>query len=68
MGNNLSVGISADVTDLVTKSAIAKAEVRALTSEMNNLAKASASGMGPEVAPALQQVAGELVRAVIVFD
>jgi hypothetical protein len=61
--NNLSLAVSADVTDLVTKSAIAKAEVRALTSEMNNLAKASAAGMGPEVAPALQQVAGELVRA-----
>ena len=61
--NNLSLAVSADVTDLVAKSAVAKAEVRALTSEMNNLAKASAAGMGPEVAPALQQVAGELVRA-----
>lgn len=61
--NNLGVAYTADVTDLQVKSAIAKAEVRALTTEMNSLAKASAGGMGAEVAPQLQQVAGELNRA-----
>jgi hypothetical protein len=62
--SNLSVKITADIVDLQTKFAVAKAEVNGLTSEMNKLAKASASGIIDSAGSArLQQVAGDLLAA-----
>lgn len=64
MPNNLSVAVSADVTDLQVKFAVAKAETNALTSEMNKLAKQSAAGIiDPTGAARLQEVAGDLIKA-----
>jgi hypothetical protein len=45
MASNLAVKITADVVDLQTKFAVARAEVSQLTSEMNKLAKQSAAGI-----------------------
>jgi hypothetical protein len=44
-GNNLSVKITADQTDLVAKFAIAKASVSGFSAELNKLARASAAGI-----------------------
>ena len=63
MGNTLAVSITADIVDLQTKFAVAKAEVNGLQSEMNKLARVSAAGMGPEVGPALKSVAADLLQA-----
>jgi hypothetical protein len=64
MSNNLSVKITADVVDLQAKFAVAKAEVNGLASEMNKLAKASATGMIDSAGQArLQQVAGDFLHA-----
>jgi hypothetical protein len=62
--SNLSVKITADVAQLQTKFAIARAEVNGLTSEMNKLAKASAQGIiDPAGSARLQQVAGDMLHA-----
>jgi hypothetical protein len=62
--SNLSVRITADVVDLQTKFAIAQANVRSLTSEINKLASASAKGIiDPTGSARLQQVAGDLLHA-----
>jgi hypothetical protein len=62
--NNLAVRITADVTDLQVKFAVAQAQVRGLTTEMNKLATASAKGIiDPEGSARLQQVAGDLLHA-----
>jgi hypothetical protein len=62
--NNLAVKITADIQDLQVKFAVAKAEVNGLTSEMNKLAKASATGIiDPAGAARLQQVSGDMLRA-----
>lgn len=64
MGNNLSVKITADIVDLQTKFAVAKAEVSGLTAEMNKLARASAAGVIDSAGTArLQQLAGDLIAA-----
>jgi hypothetical protein len=65
MPNNLSVAVSADVTDLQVKFAVAKAETSALTSEMNKLAKQSAAGtlIDPAGQAKLQEIAGDLIKA-----
>src|SRR5581483_10062995 len=64
MANNLSVKVTADIVDLQTKFAVAKAEVSGLTSEMNKLAKASATGViDPAGQQRLQQLAGDLIHA-----
>lgn len=64
MANNLSVSVTADVADLQSKFAIARAETNALTAEMNKLAKASAAGIiDPAGSARLQQVAGDMLRA-----
>lgn len=63
-GNNLSVRITADIVDLQTKFAVAKAEVSGLTAEMNKLARASAAGTIDSAGTArLQQLAGDLIQA-----
>lgn len=63
-GNNLSVKITADIVDLQTKFAVAKAEVNGLTAEMNKLARASASGMIDSAGQTrLKQLAGDLIAA-----
>lgn len=63
-GSNLSVKITADIVDLQTKFAVAKAEVSGLTGEMNKLARASAAGVIDSAGQAkLQQVAGDLLHA-----
>jgi hypothetical protein len=62
--NTLAVRITADVVDLQTKFAIAQAQVRGLTSEMNKLATASAKGIIDSAgSDRLQQVAGDLLHA-----
>jgi hypothetical protein len=62
--SNLNVRITADVVDLTTKFAIAKAQVQGLTAEMNQLARASAKGLiDPAGAARLQQVAGDMLHA-----
>ena len=64
MGSNLSVKITADIVDLQSKFAIAKAEVTGLSTELNKLARASASGIVDPVSQArLQQVAGDFAAA-----
>ncbi len=63
-GNNLSVRITADVVDLQTKFAVAKAEVAGLSSEMNKLGKASAAGVLDSAGQArLTQVASDFLHA-----
>lgn len=63
-GNNLAVKITADIVDLQTKFAVAKAEVSGLTAEMNKLARASAAGTIDSAGTArLQQLAGDLIAA-----
>lgn len=62
--NTLAVKITADIVDLQTKFAVAKAEVNGLTSEMNKLAKASAAGtIDAAGTQRLQQFAGDLLAA-----
>lgn len=64
MPNNISVAVSADVTDLQVKFAVAKAETTGLTSEMNKLARQSAQGIiDPAGQAKLQEVAGDLIKA-----
>jgi hypothetical protein len=64
MSNNLSVKVTADVADLTAKFAIARANVSALTSEVNSLARASAAGtIDPAGTAKLQQFATDLVHA-----
>lgn len=63
-GNNLAVRITADVTDMQVKFALAKAEVSGLTAEMNKLARASVNGGLDSAAQSrLQQVAGDMLAA-----
>jgi hypothetical protein len=63
-GSNLAVKVSADVIDLTSKFAIAKASVSALNSELNGLAKQSISGIvGPSDLGRMQQLAGDLTVA-----
>lgn len=63
-GNNLAVKVTADVTELQAKFAIAKAEVSGLSSEMNKLAKAGSQGALDSAGTArLQQVASDFLRA-----
>lgn len=63
-GNNLSTKVTADVVDLQTKFAIAKAETNALASEMNKLARQSAAGIiDPAGQARLQQVAEDMLHA-----
>ncbi len=63
-GNNLSVKITADVVDLQTKFAVARAEVSGLSSELNKLARASASGVIDSAGQSrLQQLAGDFAAA-----
>jgi hypothetical protein len=62
--NTLAVKITADIIDLQTKFAVAKAEVGGLTSAMNQLAKASAAGIiDPAGSARLQQLAGDMLAA-----
>lgn len=62
--NNISVKITADIVDLQTKFAIAKAQVNGLTTEMNKLAKQSATGvLDAAGAERLQQFSGDLIAA-----
>jgi hypothetical protein len=64
MSNNLSVSVSADVTELITKFAIAKAETSALTAEMNKLARATVAGTIDSAGTAkMQQLAGDMLHA-----
>ncbi len=63
-GNNLNVRITADVVDLQTKFAVAKAEVAGLSAEMNKLGKAGAKGALDSAGQArLQQVASDFLHA-----
>jgi hypothetical protein len=62
-GNNLSVKITADVTDLNTKFSLARAEVSGLTSELNKLNRAQASGTLSVLPGVLQQMTGDLIAA-----
>ncbi len=63
-GNNLNVRITADVVDLQTKFAVAKAEVAGLSAEMNKLGKAGAAGALDSAGQArLQQVASDFLHA-----
>ena len=63
-GSNLSVKITADVVELQTKFAIARAEVSGLTTEMNKLARASAAGTIDAAGSAkLTQLAGDMLHA-----
>jgi len=66
MPSNVSVSISAEVVDLQTKFAIAKAESSALSSELNRLAKeAAATGgdLSTELKTKLTEVAEQTVSA-----
>lgn len=64
MSNSLAIKITADVIDLQTKLAIAKANVGGLTSELNKLAKESARGtIDPAGRDKLQQLAGDMLHA-----
>ena len=63
-GNNLSIKITADVVDMQTKFAVARAEANGLTSEMNKLARASAAGtINSEGSARLRELAGQLLQA-----
>lgn len=62
--NTLSVKITADVVDLQTKFVTAKAEVSALTKEMNDLAKQSAAGvLDPAGLAQLQDISRQFLEA-----
>lgn len=62
--NTLSVKITADIVDLQSKFAVAKAQVSGLTAEMNKLAKQSAAGiLDPAGSARLQQVTGDMLHA-----
>lgn len=62
--NTLSVKITADVVDLQTKFVTAKAEVNALTKQMNDLAKQSAAGiLDPAGLAQLQDVSRQFLEA-----
>src|SRR5579884_1016201 len=64
MANNLSVEVTAKVTDLQSKFAIARAEANSLGQEMNKLAKESAAGIiDPAGEAKLQQIAADFVHA-----
>src|ERR1700733_12238785 len=64
MANTLAVTITAEITDLQAKFAIARAQTNALTAEMNKLARQSAAGLiDPAGSARLQQVAGEMLQA-----
>lgn len=64
MGNNLAIKVTADIIDLQSKFAVARAEVSGLTSELNKLAKESAKGTIDTAGQArLQQLAGDLLHA-----
>lgn len=64
MSNSLAVKITADVIDLQTKMAIAKANVSGLTSELNKLAKESARGTIDQAGiDRMQQLAGDVLAA-----
>ncbi len=64
MSNSLAVKITADVIDLQTKMAIAKANVSGLTSELNRLARESARGTIDQAGiDRMQQLSGDLLAA-----
>lgn len=64
MGNALAVKISADVVELQTKFAVARAETNALTAEMNKLARAAAAGnLDAGGTARMQQLAGDMLQA-----
>jgi len=62
--SNLSVKVTADVVDMQTKFAVARAETQSLSSELNKLARASASGTIDSAGQArMQQLAADLLQA-----
>jgi hypothetical protein len=62
--NTLAVKFTADVIDLQAKSAVAKAELSGITSELNKLAKESAKGIIDEAGEArLRSLAEDLLKA-----
>jgi hypothetical protein len=62
--SNLNVKITADIAQMTAQFAVAQANVRSLTSEVNKLAKASAAGtIDAAGQQQLQQFAGNLVAA-----
>lgn len=64
MANSLDVKVTADVVDLQTKMAVAKAEVQSYASEMRKLAQQSAQGvLDPAGQAQLQQVAEDFLHA-----
>lgn len=64
MGSNLSVKVTADVTDAQTKFATMKAETAALASEFNKLARASVGGgLDSTAQQRYQQLAGDVSAA-----
>lgn len=64
MSNNLSIRVTADVSELQQKFAIARAETQALNSEFSNLAKQSAAGSLDAAGVArFQQLSGDLLAA-----
>lgn len=64
MANNLSVRVTADVTDAQTKFATMKAETAALSSEFNKLARASVGGgLDSTAQQRYQQLAGDVAVA-----
>src|SRR5579863_260536 len=64
MSSNLSVKITADVADLQSKFAIAKAQTNGLSVELNKLARAAAAGtIDPAASQRMQQLSGDLLHA-----
>jgi hypothetical protein len=61
--NNLAIKITADVVDLQTKFAVAKAEAAGLASEMSKLARAQAEGNLSIVPGAYQELAHNMLEA-----
>src|ERR1700722_9454015 len=64
MADNISVKVTADVIDLTTKFAVAKASSSGLSSELNKLGKEAAStGLSDTLKAQLTQVAEQSVAA-----
>jgi hypothetical protein len=64
MANSISVSITADVADLVSKRAVLSSELKAATADLNSFAKtARTSGMTDELRAEMQKAAEATVKA-----
>ena len=62
MPSNIAITITADVADLVAKRAVMSAELKAATKDLNDLAKASKSGMTDELKAKMLEAATAVAK------